>query len=445
MTVKAADHWVKDESLAPKGRLMIEWAEQHMPVLLEIRKRFAEEKPLKGQRIGACLHITKETGALARTLVQGGSELRLCGSNPLSTQDEVAAALLRDGVSVFGFRGQSTKEYYQCVAYALAHKPTITMDDGADLVSTLHKLTYGEQGSEIETVREVLSGMDPKKLVDDVVSGTEETTTGVMRLRAMAAKGVLKYPIIAVNDAQSKNLFDNPVGTGQSTLDGIMRATNILIAGKDVVVIGYGQVGSGIAERARGLGAKVTVVETNPVRALRAVMFGFGVEPLGKASEHGDIFITATGNINVVRAEHMKEMKDGALLCNSGHFDVEICKPDLEKLSVRKERVNFCTEKYVLKNNNSLYLLAEGRLVNLACGEGHPSEIMDLSFAIQALSVEYAAKNAGKLEGMVISVPKNIDEMVAHLKLETMGIPIDTPTEEQARYVASWTEGTQQS
>jgi len=445
LTVKAADHWVKDESLAPKGSLMIEWAEQHMPVLLEIRKRFAEEKPLKGQRIGACLHVTKETGALARTLVQGGAELRLCGSNPLSTQDEVAAALLRDGVSVFGFRGQSTKEYYQCIAYTLAHKPTITMDDGADLVSTLHKLAYGEQGSEIETVRGVLSGTDPARLVQGVVSGTEETTTGVMRLRAMAAKGVLKYPIIAVNDAQSKNLFDNPVGTGQSTLDGVMRATNILIAGKDVVVIGYGQVGSGIAERARGLGAKVTVIETNPVRALRAVMFGFGVEPLGKASEHGDIFITATGNINVIRAEHMKEMKDGALLCNSGHFDVEISKPDLERLTVRKERINFCTEKYVLKNNNSLYLLAEGRLVNLACGEGHPSEIMDLSFAIQALSVEYAAKNAGKLERTVISVPKNIDEMVAHLKLETMGIPIDTLTEEQARYVASWTEGTQQS
>ncbi|MDH5704272.1 MAG: adenosylhomocysteinase [Aigarchaeota archaeon] len=445
MTVKTADHWVKDESLAPKGRLMIEWAEEHMPVLLAIRKRFEKEKPLEGQRISACLHVTKETGALARTLIQGGAELRLCGSNPLSTQDEVAAALARDGVSVFGFRGQSAKEYYQCIAHALAHEPTMTMDDGADLVSTLHKLAYREQGSEIETVREVLKGLDAEKLVEDVISGTEETTTGVVRLRAMAAKGVLKYPIIAVNDAQSKNLFDNPVGTGQSTLDGIMRATNILIAGKDVVVIGYGQVGSGIAERARGLGAKVTVVEVNPVRALRAVMFGYRVEPLSKASEHGDIFITATGNINVIRGEHMKEMKDGALLCNSGHFDVEICKPDLEKLTARKERINFCTEKHMLKNNRSLYLLAEGRLVNLACGEGHPSEIMDLSFAIQALSVEYAIKSAGKLERTVIPVPKEIDERVAHLKLETMGLSIDRLTEDQMEYLASWTTGTEQS
>lgn len=441
--VKAADHWVKDESLAPTGSLTIGWAEQHMPVLLKIRKRFHKEKPLEGHRISACLHITKETGALARTLAAGGAELRLCGSNPLSTQDAVAAALVRDGLSVFGFRGQNSEEYYQCIAYALAQEPTITMDDGADLVSTLHKLAYGEQSPEMETVREVLGGVDGEKLVEKVVSGTEETTTGVMRLKAMADGGVLKYPIIAVNDAQSKSLFDNPVGTGQSTLDGIMRATNILIAGKDVVVIGYGQVGSGIADRARGLGAKVTVVDVNPVRALRAVMFGYRVEPLSRAAEHGDIFITATGNINVIRAEHMREMKDGALLCNSGHFDVEISKPGLEKLAVRKERINPCTERYTLKDNRSLYLLGEGRLVNLACGEGHPSEIMDLSFAIQALSAEYIVKNAGKLERRVIAVPKGIDEGVARLKLEAMGIQIENLTEEQTKYLASWTVGTE--
>jgi adenosylhomocysteinase len=340
----------------------------------------------------------------------------------LSTQDAVAAALAKEGIHVYAWRGQSKEDYYECIRDALSWKPRITVDDGADLVTTIH--------------------VERRDLIQGIAGGTEETTTGVMRLRAMEREGALRYPMIAVNDARSKNLFDNPIGTGQSTLDGIMRATNVLIAGKNLVVVGFGQVGSGIAERGRGLGAKVTVVEVNPFRALRAAMWGFHVASMDEASSYGDIFITATGNINVIRREHFLKMKDGAILANSGHFDVEISKGDLEALSSSKRRLRDCVEEYVLKNGRRLFLLAEGRLVNLACAEGHPSEVMDLSFSIQALSIEYIAKNAGKLPVKVLEVPAQVDEDVARLKLKSMGISLEELTEEQREYMKKWVSGT---
>jgi len=416
-----SDFKVKDLGLADKGELLIEWASRHMPVLNQISKRFKSEKPLRGLRIGACLHVTKETAVLVRTLVDGGAEVALCGSNPLSTQDEIAAALANRGVNVYAWRGETTEEYYWCINRVIDYKPVITLDDGADLVSTIHS--------------------SRKDALKNVIGGTEETTTGVMRLKAMARKGVLKYPIIAVNDAYTKYLFDNRYGTGQSTIDGILRATNILLAGKRFVVCGYGWCGRGLALRAKGMGANVIVTEVNPLRALEAVMDGFQVMPIMEAASIGDIFVTTTGNINVIRGEHMLKMKDGAILANSGHFNVEISLPDLKKISVSKKTIRANLEEYKLKDGRRIYLLAEGRLVNLASAEGHPSEVMDMSFSNQALCVEYLAKNPG-MEPKVYNVPKEIDEMVARLKLKSMNIKIDEMTEEQKKYLSSWESGT---
>lgn len=435
------EFWIKDPSYASEGRKKLDWAEGQMKVLMKIRERFQKDKPLKNQRISACLHITKETGVLVKTLLEGGAQVNLCPSNPLSTQDEVAAALVKEGVKVYGFRGLTSKEYYECIGYALLHGPTITMDDGADLVSTLHKLAYGIRGVDVDYVKGVLGGAG-EDIIKGVVGGTEETTTGVVRLRALEKKGMLRYPIIAVNDAKSKNLFDNPVGTGQSALDGIMRATNVLFAGKDVVVVGFGQVGSGIAERARGLGARVTVVEVDPIKALKAVMYGFNVSTLSRAAEYGDIFITATGNINVIRGEHFEKMKDGAILANAGHMDVEISKRELEMLAKEKVEVSKLMTLFRMADGRRIYLLGDGRLVNLVCAEGHPSEVMDLSFSLQALCVEFIVKNKEKLEKRVMEVPEEIDKEVARLKLDTMNIAIDELTEEQKRYLTEWQVGT---
>ncbi|MEM0057274.1 MAG: adenosylhomocysteinase [Candidatus Bathyarchaeia archaeon] len=415
------DYKVKDESLAQKGFLQIEWASKHMPVLNQIKKRFSQEKPLRGVKLGACLHVTKETAVLVDAFLAGGAEVALCGSNPLSTQDEVAAALAQLGVHVFAWRGQTTEEYYWCIERVIDHKPTITLDDGADLVGTIHSRRT-----------DVLA---------NVKGGTEETTTGVLRLRAMERNGVLKYAIIAVNDAYTKYLFDNRYGTGQSTIDGILRATNILLAGKNFVVCGYGWCGRGIALRARGMGANVIVTETNPLRALEAVMDGFRVMPIDKAAEIGEVFVTATGDINVIRKEHMQKMRDGAILANSGHFNVEISLKDLEELAASKRLIRPNLEEYTLKDGRKLYLLAEGRLVNLAAAEGHPSEVMDMSFANQALCVEYLVKTE-KMPPKVYPVPREIDETVARLKLEAMGIKIDILTEEQKKYLATWEMGT---
>ncbi|MBS7657366.1 MAG: adenosylhomocysteinase [Candidatus Bathyarchaeia archaeon] len=416
-----SDHKVKDIKLANEGSLLVDWASKHMPVLSQIKQRFIDEKPLKDLMIGACLHVTKETAVLVDVLRAGGAKVAVCGSNPLSTQDEVAAFLAKSGVSVYAWRGETTDEYYWCLNKVIDQKPTITLDDGADLVSTIH------------TSR--------RELLDAVKGGTEETTTGVIRLRAMNQKGNLKYPIIAVNDAYTKYLFDNRYGTGQSTIDGILRATNVLIAGKRFVVCGYGWCARGIALRAKGLGANVIVTEVNPLRALEAVMDGFQVMPISDAAEQGDIFVTATGNLNVIRKEHLLKMRDGALLANSGHFNVEISLPDLEQISVSKRIMRPNLEEYTLKNGRKLYLLAEGRLVNLASAEGHPSEVMDMSFSNQALCVEYLAKNP-QLKVGVYGVPKEIDELVARLKLSGMGVKIDEMTEEQRKYVSSWEAGT---
>jgi len=412
---------VKDLSLADRGDVLIEWASRHMPVLNQIAERFRSEKPLKGLRVGACLHVTKETALLVKTLMDGGAEVALCGSNPLSTQDEVAAALARIGVRVYAWRGETTEEYYWCINRVIDFKPVITLDDGADLVTTIH--------------------LSRRESLEGVLGGTEETTTGVMRLKAMAEKGALRYPIIAVNNAYTKYLFDNQYGTGQSTMDGIMRATNVLVAGKTVVVCGYGWCGRGIAMRARGMGANVIVTEVNPIRALEAVMDGFRVMPLAEAAEVGDLFITATGNINVIRREHMLRMKDGAILANSGHFNVEINLIDLDGIAVSKRTIRPNLDEYIIKDGRRLYLLAEGRLVNLAAAEGHPSEVMDMSFSNQALCVEYLANNP-RLEPRVYDVPRKIDEMVARLKLKAMNIEIDEMTEEQKRYIESWESGT---
>ncbi|MHA2059597.1 MAG: adenosylhomocysteinase [Candidatus Ranarchaeia archaeon] len=436
------DHTVKDMGLASAGQLKIQWAEDHMPVVMGIRKRFENEKPLKGMRIAACLHVTKETAVLAKTLKAGGAEVILCGSNPLSTQDDVAAALIEDGISVHAVKGQSNEEYYIAMAKAIAFQPHITMDDGADLVSSLHKLKREETGPEIDIIRSIVGTRSD--FIDNVLFGTEETTTGVIRLRAMEADGALKYPIIAVNDAKSKSLFDNPIGTGQSTLDGIMRATNILFAGKEVVVAGYGNVGSGIADRARGLGAIVTVVEADPHKAMKAAMLGFKVANLTKASKYGDLFITATGDIDVLRKEYMENMKDGAVLCNSGHFNVEINLGDLEELSVSKREVRPQVVEYTLKDGRRVFVLAEGRLINLSCAEGHPSEVMDLSFAIQSLSVDWLVKNKDSMmgKGQVVVVPPKIDDKVASLKLEELGLSVEILTPKQIKYLNDWKGGT---
>jgi adenosylhomocysteinase len=412
---------VKDESLASKGTLQIEWASKHMPVLNQIKKRFSEEKPLKNVTVGACLHVTKETAVLIDALLVGGAEIALCGSNPLSTQDDVAAALAEKGVHVFAWRGQTTEEYYWCIERVIDRKPMVTLDDGADLVSTLHSKRT--------------------EVLPNVKGGTEETTTGVLRLRAMEKTGALKYAIIAVNDAYTKYLFDNRYGTGQSTIDGILRATNILLAGKNFVVCGYGWCGRGVAMRAKGMGAHVIITEVNPLRALEAVMDGYQVIPIEKAAAIGELFVTTTGDINVIRGEHMQKMKDGAILANSGHFNVEISIKDLEELAVSRRILRPNLEEFTLKDGRKLYLLAEGRLVNLAAAEGHPSEVMDMSFANQALSVEHIIKTE-KMSPKVYTVPREIDEAVAKLKLEAMGIKIDTLTEEQKNYLATWEIGT---
>jgi adenosylhomocysteinase len=412
---------VKDKSLAPQGHLQIEWASKHMPVLNIIKTRFEKEKPLIGQTIAACLHVTKETAVLIKVLIAGGAKVALCGSNPLSTQDDVAAALADSGVHVFAWRGQNTEDYYICIDKVLDFKPTITMDDGADVVGMLHSKRQNQ--------------------IKDIKGGTEETSTGVVRLKAMEQDGSLKYPIVAVNDAYTKYLFDNRYGTGQSTIDGIMRATSVLLAGKNFVVGGYGWCSRGIAMRAKGLGANVIVTEVQPTRALEAVMDGYRVMPMAEAAPIGDIFVTATGDIGVIRKEHMQKMKDGAIMCNSGHFNVEINIPDLESLTKAKRTMRPNMEEYSLNDGRKLYLLAEGRLVNLAAAEGHPSEVMDMSFANQALCSEYVAKTA-KLQPKVYTVPKEIDEKVAELKLKSMGINIDELTAEQKKYLSTWEMGT---
>jgi len=412
---------VKDKSLAPQGHLQIEWASKHMPVLNQIKSRFSKEKPLKGLTLGACLHVTKETAVLAETLAAGGAKVILCGSNPLSTQDDVAAALADEGINVFAWRGQNTEEYYQCMDKVLDYKPTITLDDGADLVGTLHS----KRKEQLKTVK----------------GGTEETTTGVVRLRAMEKDSSLKYAIIAVNDAYTKSLFDNRYGTGQSTIDGVIRATNILLAGKTFVVGGYGWCSRGIAMRAQGLGANVIVTEVKPLRALEAAMNGLRVMPIAEAAALGDLFITATGDINVIRKEHMQKMKDGAIIANSGHFNVEISLKGLESLSKSRRTLRPNLEEFTLKDGKRLYLLAEGRLVNLAAAEGHPSEVMDMSFANQALCAEHIAKS-DRMMPKVYAVPCDIDDNIAQLKLQSMGVNIDKLTPEQQKYLSTWEMGT---
>ncbi len=417
------DHDVKDMSQAEKGRFRIQWAENDMPVLRQIRARFEKERPLKGLRVAACLHVTTETANLMWTLVAGGADVVLAASNPLSTQDDVAASLVADfEVPVFAIKGEDNTTYYKHLRSALDLAPNITMDDGADLLSTLHK--------------------ERTDLLPKVIGGTEETTTGVIRLRAMAADGALKYPVIAVNDAETKHFFDNRYGTGQSTIDGIVRATNVLLAGRVFVVGGYGWCSRGIANRARGMGSRVIVTEVDPLRALEAVMDGFEVMKMEQAAKIGDVFVTATGDKNVIDESALSVMKDGAILSNSGHFNVEINIPAIEKMSKEKRHVREFVDQYILKDGRRINLLAEGRLVNLSAAEGHPSSVMDMSFANQALSAEYIAKHSKELAKSVFPVPREIDKEIARLKLEAMGIRIDRLTPEQEKYLASWEEGT---
>jgi len=414
---------VKDLRLASDGVARVEWAEHEMPVLRLIRERFAAERPLAGCRLSACLHVTSETANLMRTLVAGGADVVLCASNPLSTQDDVAAALVeRYGVPTYAVKGEDNDTYYRHITAALEHNPQMTMDDGADLLSTLHKTR--------------------RDLLPNVIGGTEETTTGVIRLRAMEKDGALAYPVIAVNDAQTKHLFDNRYGTGQSTIDGIIRATNALLAGKIFVVAGYGWCSRGIAMRARGLGAIVIVTEVDPLRALEAVMDGYQVMPLGDAAPIGDIFVTATGDINVIDRAHFERMKDGALLANSGHFNVEINLPALQEMARSVVRIRSFIDEYTLRDGRRIALLGEGRLINLAAAEGHPSAVMDMSFANQALCAEYVVANHAHLGKAVYSVPEHIDQGIARLKLQAMGVSIDTLTEEQRKYLTSWESGT---
>ncbi|MBM3309354.1 MAG: adenosylhomocysteinase [Candidatus Altiarchaeales archaeon] len=411
---------VKDIKLAEQGRLKIEWAESHMPVLMRIKQDFSKSKPLKGVTVGFALHVTKETAVLVRTLIAGGAKVAIAGCNPLSTQDDVAAALAKEGVEVYAWRGQTTEEYYENINRVLDCKPNITVDDGADLIYTIHK--------------------SRRELLKNIKGGCEETTTGVIRLRAMEKDNALKYPVMATNDADTKHMFDNHYGSGQSTIDGILRATNILFAGKVVVVAGYGWCGSGIATRARGMGSQVIVTEVNPTLALRAAMDGYTVMPIDDAACMGDIFITATGDVEVIGRKQFEKMKSEAVLANSGHFNVEINIPELEKMSKSKKKIRENVVKYELKDGRHLYLLAEGRLVNLSAAEGHPSEVMDMSFANQALACKYINEN--KLPAGVHKIPKEIDETVARLKLETLGIKIDNLTIRQKKYLTSWEEGT---
>ncbi len=414
---------IKDIKLSEEGRLNVEWAKKSMPVLETTRKRFEREKPLKGVRLGACLHVTTETAALMETLKAGGAELALCASNPLSTQDHVAAYLVKDlGIPVFAVKGEDTDTYYRHIHTVINIEPALTMDDGADLVSTIHA--------------------ERQDLTSRIIGGTEETTTGVIRLKAMAAKGVLRFPMVAVNDALTKHMFDNRYGTGQSTLDGIIRATNRLVAGSVFVVCGYGWCSKGLAMRAEGMGANVIVTEVDPLRALEAVMDGFRVMTIDEAASLGDFFCTLTGNIHVIRKEHFLKMKDGAIVANSGHFNVELDLETLDAMAVARRKLRNNIDEYDLGNGRKIYVLAEGRLVNLAAAEGHPSSVMDMSFANQALAAEYLVKNGGKLENKVYPVPIDIDKEIARLKLESMGVRIDKLTEEQQKYLDSWEIGT---
>lgn len=420
---KGLDYDIKDIGLAEKGRLRIEWASKEMPVLNMIKQRFQKEKPLKGVRLSACLHVTTETAVLMETLKAGGAQIALCASNPLSTQDDVAASLVKHlGIPVFAIKGEDNKTYYSHIKSAISIKPNITMDDGADLVSTLHTKEKG--------------------LIKNVIGGTEETTTGIIRLRAMAEKGVLQYPIIAVNDAYTKHLFDNRYGTGQSTIDGILRATNRLMAGSVFVVSGYGWCGKGVAMRARGMGARVIVTEVDPLRGLEATMDGFEVMPMNDAAKVGDIFVTVTGDINVIDKRDFGLMKDGAIVCNSGHFNVEIAIDELKKMSKKRRIIRDFVEEFTLGDGKRIYVLGEGRLINLAAAEGHPSAVMDMSFANQALSAEYMVKDGSSLKRMVYKVPDEIDKEIASLKLSSMGIRIDRLTSEQRKYLSSWELGT---
>ncbi|MDY7032196.1 MAG: adenosylhomocysteinase [Thermodesulfobacteriota bacterium] len=417
------DFDIKDMNLAEEGKLRIEWANKSMPVLNLIKERFSKERPLKDVRVAACLHVTTETASLMRTLKAGGASVVVCASNPLSTQDDVTASLVKDyEIPVYAIKGEDNETYYKHIHSALDIKPMITMDDGADLVSTLHS--------------------QRTELIDGIIGGTEETTTGIIRLRSMADEGVLKFPIIAVNDADTKHLFDNRYGTGQSTIDGIIRATNRLLAGSVFVVCGYGWCGRGVAMRARGMGANVIITEVDPLRALEAVMDGYRVMPIAEAAAIGDFFCTLTGDIAVIRKEHFLMMKDGAIVANSGHFNVELELDGLEEISESKRDIRDSLEEYTLPSGRKVYVLGEGRLVNLAAAEGHPSSVMDMSFANQALSLEYMVKNGRKFKNMVYKVPVEIDESIAKLKLESMGVKIDTLTEEQKKYLASWEMGT---
>ncbi|MFL5939498.1 MAG: adenosylhomocysteinase [Gaiellaceae bacterium] len=416
-------HDVKDLALSADGLSRIEWADRQMPVLAAIRERFEQEQPLAGYRVAACLHVTSETANLMRTLKDGGADVVLCASNPLSTQDDVAAALVEEfDISVFAIKGEDNDTYYQHIEAAVDHKPQLTMDDGADVIGVLHSARREQLGN--------------------IIAGTEETTTGVVRLKALEQDGALGFPIIAVNEAKTKHLFDNRYGTGQSTIDGIIRATNVLLAGKRFVVAGYGWVGRGVASRARGMGAHVIVTEVDPLRALEAAMDGFEVLTMDRASEIGDLFCTATGDKSVITKVHVERMKDGAILANTGHFNVEIEIPALRSLATETREARQFVEEFTLANGNRVYLVADGRLVNLAAAEGHPALVMDMSFANQALAAEYAIANAATLERKVYPVPDEIDRDIARLKLDTMGIEIDELTEEQARYLASWNEGT---
>ena len=416
-------HHVADLGLSDLGRQRIEWADRDMPVLKQIRERFEKEKPLAGLRISACLHVTTETANLARTLKAGGADVVLVASNPLSTQDDVAAALVQEyGISTYAIKGEDEETYYSHLTAAIDHAPQITMDDGADVIGVLHG--------------------DRREMLDGIIGGTEETTTGVIRLKALEAEGKLAFPVVAVNEANTKHMFDNRYGTGQSTLDGLLRATNILIAGRKCVVGGYGWCGRGLASRLKGMGAHVIVIEVDPLAALEAVMDGFDVMSVADAAKEGDVFITATGNIHVLRREHFEHMKDGAIIANTGHFNVEIDIPGLDELADGSREVRPYVPEYSLRNGRKVYLLAEGRLLNLASAEGHPAAVMDMSFANQALSAEYMAQNAATLDKTVYGVPEDIDAEIARLKLYSMGVEIDTLTEEQQKYLASWDQGT---
>ena len=440
------DYDIKDISLAEKGRLRMEWAEMAMPVLRLIRDRFEKEKPLKGIRLSACLHVTTETAVLMRTLLAGGAQVSLCASNPLSTQDDVAAYLVKElGLPVFAIKGEDSETYYMHIQKALAFFPNLTMDDGADLVSSFHFIALRKWGELPAAVRNWAENLPPSKredLTKGLVGGTEETTTGVIRLRSMEQNGVLQFPIIAVNDAETKHFFDNRYGTGQSTIDGIIRATNRLMAGATFVVSGYGWCGKGLSMRAKGMGANVIVTEVSPLRALEAVMDGYRVMPIDQAAEVGDIFCTVTGNVNVIRKEHFLKMKDGAIVANSGHFNVELDLEGLREVIVSRREIRDYVEELHLNNDRRVYLLGEGRLINLTSAEGHPSSVMDMSFANQALAAEHLVKHHRGMERKVYSVPAEIDREIARMKLIAMGIEIDQLTKEQEHYLASWEKGT---